>query len=128
MKRWTIFLLTITIAVYLCACAGTQTPTTQPDYPNDESIRLIDGELGEYSTDVDCGKYTITWHSVPAGTYEITNEGARGTVFVIGNDDSTDERAVVWFKEKGETSTITVNEDTHIELSAGTMVRLNIID
>ena len=98
----------------------------------ENSIRLVDGELGEYGKEITIpsetyGTYTYVWYNVPAGKYEVTYEGEkdRATVFVVGNESSEDVRATVYFKEYGETQQITVEDETHLELSTGANLLLN---
>lgn len=97
-----------------------------------DSIRLVDGELGEYGEEVTIpsetyGEYTYVWYNIPAGTYTAVYEGEqqRATVFVIGNESSEDVRSVQYFTEYGESQEIVVEEGTHLELSVGTMLLLN---
>lgn len=98
----------------------------------ENSIRLVDGELGEYGQEVTIpsetfGTYTYVWYNIPAGKYDVTYEGERDsvTVFVVGNDSSEDVRSTVYFNEYGERQQITVEDGTHLELSIGANLLLN---
>lgn len=98
----------------------------------ENSIRLVDGELGEYGQEVTIpsetfGTYTYVWYNIPAGKYDVTYEGERDsvTVFVVGNDSSEDVRSTVYFNEYGESQQITVEDGTHLELSIGANLLLN---
>lgn len=97
--------------------------------PEDGSIRLVDGVLGEYGKEVTIpsktyGEYTYTWYMVPAGTYTVTNELKLATVFVVSDSNSEDVRQTLQFSAAGETGEITVSDGTHIELAAYTEVLL----
>lgn len=97
--------------------------------PEDGSIRLVDGVLGEYGKEVTVpsktyGEYTYTWYMVPAGTYTVTNELKLATVFVVSDSNSEDVRQTLRFSTAGETGNITVSDGTHIELAAYTEVLL----
>lgn len=97
--------------------------------PDDGAIHLIDGELGEYGKEVTIpsqtyGTYTYIWYTVPAGNYDLVNEGVRGTVFVIADADSNDVRTTLRLTEQGETAELLIEGGTHIETSAGTRVSL----
>lgn len=98
----------------------------------EDSIRLVDGELGEYGQEVTIpsetfGTYTYVWYNIPAGKYDVTYEGERDsvTVFVVGNGSSEDVRSTVYFNEYGESQQITVEDGTHLELSIGADLLLN---
>lgn len=50
------------------------------DTVTENSIRLVDGELGEYGQEVTIpsetfGEYTYIWYNVPSGTYTAIYEG-----------------------------------------------------
>lgn len=101
----------------------------------ENSIRLVDGELGEYGQEVTIpsetfGTYTYVWYNIPAGKYDATYEGEKdiATVFVVGNDSSEDVRATIYFKEYGESQQITVEDGTHLELSIGADLLLNTVN
>lgn len=96
----------------------------------ENSIRLVDGELGEYGQEVTIpsdtfGTYTYVWYNIPAGKYDVIYEGEkdRAAVFVVGNDSSEDVRSIVYFNEYGESQQITVEDGTHLELS----IRVNLL-
>ena len=98
----------------------------------EDSIRLVEGELGEYGQEVTIpsetfGTYTYVWYNIPAGKYDVTYEGERDsvTVFVVGNGSSEDVRSTVYFNEYGESQQITVEDGTHLELSIGADLLLN---
>ena len=100
----------------------------------ENSIRLVDGELGEYGQEVTIpsetfGTYTYVWYNIPAGKYDGIYEGEkdRATVFVVGNDSSEDVRSTVYFNEYGESQQITVEDGTHLELSIGANLLLNLV-
>ena len=97
--------------------------------PDDGSIHLIDGELGEYGKEVTIpgqtyGEYTHIWYTIPAANYRLVNEASRGTVFVVADADSSDVRTTLRLSERGETAELVVEDGTHIETSAGTRVSL----
>lgn len=101
--------------------------------PDDNTIHIVDGELGEYGKNVTIpsetfGEYTYTQYMIPAGTYEVENVGNRGTIFVVGNSNSEDVRNTVWLNETEERVTIIVDEDAHIEISVGTRIALELVD
>ena len=100
--------------------------------PEDGSIRLVDGVLGEYGKEVTIpsktyGEYTYTWYMVPAGTYTVTNELKLATVFVVSDSNSEDVRQTLRFSAAGEKGEITVPYGTHIELAAYTEVLLTLV-
>lgn len=89
------------------------------EMPDDGLIHLVDGQLGEYGTEVN----GFIHYKVPAGTYIVTNEAKRAVVFVVADNDPNDERYYIPMKE-GESAEIVVDEDAHIELSASSMIAL----
>lgn len=97
----------------------------------ESSIRLVDGELGEYGEEVTIpsqtyGEYTYVWYRVPAGDYTvITEKEGRTTVFVVGDESSEDIRSTTYLTEYGESQDITVEEGTHIELTGSAAILLN---
>lgn len=97
----------------------------------ESSIRLVDGELGEYGEGVTIpsqtyGEYTYVWYRIPAGDYTvITEKDGRTTVFVVGDESSEDVRSTTYLTEYGESQDITVEEGSHIELSVGATILLN---
>lgn len=101
--------------------------------PDDGAIHLIDGELGEYGKEVTIpsdtyGEYTYIWYMVPSGSYNLVNEGIEGTIFVVADNDSNDERAMLNLRKQGETFDLVVEDGTHIETSIGTRVSLTLIN
>lgn len=93
------------------------------EQPTDGSIRIVEGVLGEYGREVTIpsetyGEYTYIQYIIPYGTYTVKNEFKFATVFVVADDDSEDCRGSVQMTDTGETTQITVEEGTHIELSA----------
>lgn len=100
----------------------------------DNSIRLVDGELGEYGEEVTIpsstykdGTYTYVWYNIPAGIYNAIYEGdgKRATIFVVGDETSEDVRSTLYFTQYGEEQSVTVEEGTHVELTAGAKFLLN---
>lgn len=101
------------------------------EQPDDGSILLVANELGDYGKEVTTpsktyGSYTYIEYMVPAGNYTVENMvyNQMAVVFVINNNDSNDVKSTVRFSKEGETQTVTVNEDYHIELSDSTQVKL----
>ena len=99
------------------------TEVTEVEQPTDGSIRIVEGVLGEYGREVTIpsktyGEYTYIQYIVPYGTYTVKNELKLVTVFVVADEDSEDCRESVQMTDTGETAQITVEEGTHIELSA----------
>lgn len=86
------------------------------------AIVLIDGEAGEYGTPA--GEEDYFYYKIPSGTYNVMNNGQYGNVYVVGDGNSDDVRTNLQFKESGETGSITVDDDAHIELSMYTKVTL----
>lgn len=100
-----------------------------------EAIYLVDGELGEYGQEVTIpsvtyGEYTYVWYNVPAGTYSVVYEGSssRATMFVVGDADSADVRAEMIFLGNGATQEVTVEEDSHVELTVGAIFSMTLIE
>ena len=99
------------------------------------SIRLVDGELGEYGQEVTIPsetfeEYTYIWYNIPSGTYTAIYEGEqeRATVFIVGNESSEDVRDTFYFNQYGESQQITIEDGTHLELSIGADLLLNPIE
>lgn len=99
------------------------------------SIRLVDGELGEYGQEVTIPsetfeEYTYIWYNIPSGTYTAIYEGEqeRATVFIVGNESSEDVRDTLYFNQYGESQQITIEDGTHLELSIGADLLLNPIE
>ena len=99
------------------------------------SIRLVDGELGEYGQEVTIPsetfeEYTYIWYNIPSGTYTAIYEGEqeRATVFIVGNESSEDVRDTFYFNQYGESQQITIEDGTHLELSMGADLLLNPIE
>lgn len=97
----------------------------------EQSIRLVDGELGEYGKEVTIhsetlGEYLYVWYQVPAGTYTaISEKDGRVTIFVVGDESSEDVRSTQYLNEYGSSVEVVVEEGTHIELSGGAKLLLN---
>ena len=105
------------------------------DTVTEKSIRLVDGELGEYGQEVTIpsetfGEYTYIWYNVPSGTYTAIYEGEqeRATVFIVGNESSEDVRNTLYFTQYGESQQITIEDGTHLELSIGANLLLNPVE
>lgn len=99
------------------------------------SIRLVDGELGEYGQEVTISsetfeEYTYIWYNIPSGTYTAIYEGEqeRATVFIVGNESSEDVRHTLYFTQYGESQQITIEDGTHLELSIGADLLLNPVE
>lgn len=99
------------------------------------SIRLVDGEFGEYGQKVTIPsetfeEYTYIWYNIPSGTYTAIYEGEqeRATVFIVGNESSEDVRDTLYFNQYGESQQITIEDGTHLELSIGADLLLNPIE
>lgn len=99
------------------------------------SIRLVDGELGEYGQEVTIPsetfeEYTYIWYNIPYGTYTAIYEGEqeRATVFIVGNASSEDVRDTLYFTQYGESQQITIEDGTHLELSIGVDLLLNPVE
>lgn len=97
----------------------------------EQSIRLVDGELGEYGKEITIqsetlGEYLYVWYQVPTGTYTaISEKDGRVTVFVVGDESSEDVRSTQYLNEYGSSIEIVVEEGSHIELSGGAKLLLN---
>lgn len=105
------------------------------DTVTENSIRLVDGELGEYGQEITIpnetfGEYTYIWYNIPSGTYTVIYEGEqeRATVFIVGNESSEDVRNTLYFTQYGESQQITVEDGTHLELSIGADLLLNPVE
>ena len=97
----------------------------------EQSIRLVDGELGEYGKEVTIqsetlGEYLYVWYQVPAGTYTaISEKDGRVTIFVVGDESSEDVRMTQYLNGYGSSVEVIVEEGSHIELSGGSKLILN---
>jgi hypothetical protein len=99
---------------------------------NNGTITLVDGELGEYGKKVTMSGFDYIFYFVPAGKYEVTNNGIHGWISVDKDEISKnasgfDETVSVMdyeFKVNGEKTQIEVNAGEHVELTASTNITL----
>ena len=92
---------------------------TQP--VEDDTIHIIDGELGEYGEYVQLDNYEYIWYMVPAGKYEATSNVKACTVYVDRNEITRNSSGYVEMQNVatytwnyGETVEIEVAEGEHI--------------
>lgn len=86
-----------------------------------DSIRIVDGELGEYGEKVQLDSHEYIWYMVPAGKYEATGN-AKSSMIYIDKDEITRnaegyvemQNVATYTVAKGETVTIEVGEREHV--------------
>lgn len=91
------------------------------EQPENGSIRIYDGQLGEYGKKVQLDSYEYDWYMVPAGKYEAVSNVKTCTVYVDKNEitrnsdgDVEMENVATYTWEYGETIIIEVGEDEHL--------------
>lgn len=91
------------------------------EQPKNGSIRIYDGQLGEYGKKVQLDSYEYDWYMVPAGKYEAISNVKTCTVYVDKNDITRNsdgyvemENVATYTWEYGETIIIEVGEDEHL--------------
>lgn len=85
------------------------------------SIRIVDGELGEYGKKVQLDSYEYIWYMVPAGKYEAIGN-AKNSIIYIDKDEITRnaegyvemQNVATYTVAKGETVTIEIGEGEHV--------------
>lgn len=87
----------------------------------DGSIRIYDGQLGEYGKKVQLDSYEYDWYMVPAGKYEAVSNVKTCTVYVDKNEIARNsdgyvemENVATYTWGYGETIIIEVGEDEHL--------------
>lgn len=88
---------------------------------NAGSIRIVDGELGEYGKKVQLDSYEYIWYMVPAGKYEAIGN-AKNSIIYIDKDEITRnaegyvemQNVATYTVAKGETVTIEIGEGEHV--------------
>lgn len=96
------------------------------EQPKDGSIRIYDGQLGEYGKKVQLDSYEYDWYMVPAGKYEAASNAKTCTVYVDKNEITRNsdgyvemENVATYTWEYGETIIIEVGEDEHLFNAVG---------
>lgn len=91
------------------------------EQPTDGSIRIYDGQLGEYGKKVQLDSYEYDWYMVPAGKYEAVSNVKTCTVYVDKNEITRNsdgyvemENVATYTWGYGETIIIEVGEDEHL--------------
>lgn len=85
------------------------------------SIRIVDGELGEYGKKVQLDSYEYIWYMVPAGKYEAIGN-AKNSIIYIDKDEITRnaegyvemQNVDTYTVAKGGTVTIEIGEGEHV--------------
>nr|DAO58615.1 MAG TPA: hypothetical protein [Caudoviricetes sp.] len=85
------------------------------------SIRIVDGEIGEYGKKVQLDSYEYIWYMVPAGKYEAIGN-AKNSIIYIDKDEITRnaegyvemQNVATYTVAKGETVTIEIGEGEHV--------------
>lgn len=86
-----------------------------------DSVRIVDGELGEYGKKVQLDSYEYIWYMVPAGKYEAIGN-AKNSIIYIDKDEITRnaegyvemQNVATYTVAKGETVTIEVGDGEHV--------------
>lgn len=102
----------------------------------DNSINLVDGQLGEYGRKVTLDGSEYINYYVPVGTYNVTNNGKFCTVYLAKdeyykNSNGYMENEIVEtleFTEFGETKVVTVGNGEHLELTINGSVSLTLVE
>lgn len=91
------------------------------EQPENGSIRIYDGQLGEYGKKVQLDSYEYDWYMVPAGKYEAVSNVKTCTVYVDKNEITRNsdgyvemENVATYTWGYGETIIIEVGEDEHL--------------
>lgn len=91
------------------------------EQPENGSIRIYDGQLGEYGKKVQLDSYEYDWYMVPAGKYEAVSNAKTCTVYVDKNEITRNsdgyvemENVATYTWGYGETIIIEVGEDEHL--------------
>jgi hypothetical protein len=89
---------------------------------DDGSISLVDGEKGKYGeADVIDGVEYIDYY-VPAGKYQVVNDGETVSVFIVSGKD--DVSKTLDFTKNGEEKNMTIKDGQHIELTTNGRITL----
>lgn len=93
----------------------------EAEQPENGSIRIYDGQLGEYGKKVQLDSYEYDWYMVPAGKYEAVSNVKTCTVYVDKNEIARNsdgyvemENVATYTWGYGETIIIEVGEDEHL--------------
>lgn len=93
--------------------------------PDDGSILLSDGILGEYGKEATTKSgYKYVRYTIPAGTYTVEGKIKGSTVFVVSDSNSEDVSAYIQLTNVGEKQSVTIKSGYHIELSENAEVLL----
>lgn len=91
------------------------------EQPTNGSIRICDGQLGEYGKKVQLDSYEYDWYMVPAGKYEAVSNAKTCTVYVDKNEITKNsdgyvemENVATYTWGYGETIVIEVGADEHL--------------
>ena len=87
----------------------------------DNTIHIVDGQLGDYGKKVQLDSYEYDWYMVPAGKYNATSNVKSCTVYVDKNEITHNSSGYVEMQNVatytwsyGETIEIEVGEDEHL--------------
>lgn len=91
------------------------------EQPTDGSIRICDGQLGEYGKKVQLDSYEYDWYMVPAGKYKAVSNTKNCMVYVDKNEVTRNsegyvemENVATYTWSYGETIIIEVGADEHL--------------
>ena len=91
------------------------------DQPTDGSIRICDGQLGQYGKKVQLDSYEYYWYMVPAGKYQAVSNVKTCTVYVDKNEITRNsdgyvemENVASYTWSYGESVIIDIGEDEHL--------------
>lgn len=90
------------------------------------NINLIDGQLGDYGENVNLNGHDVIIYNIPTGTYSISNNGKWCKIYVIKNDTENTITQTLEFFNYGDSKTITINENEHIELTENANIILTL--
>lgn len=112
-----------------------ETADFEVEQPTDGSIRIYDGQLGEYGKKVQLDSYEYDWYMIPAGKYEAVSNVKTCTVYVDKNEVTRNsegyvemENVATYTWSYGETVIIEVGEDEHLFNVVGADYTLTRID
>lgn len=105
------------------------------EQPTDGSIRICDGQLGQYGKKVQLDSYEYYWYMVPAGKYKAVSNVKTCTVYVDKNEITRNSEGYVEMENVasytwsyGESVIIDIGEDEHLFNVYGANYTLTPID
>ena len=98
-----------------------KTVAFEVEQPTNGSIRICDGQIGEYGQKVELDSYEYYWYMVPAGKYKAVSNVKTCTVYVDKNEITRNSEGYVEMENVasytwsyGESVIIDIGEDEHL--------------